>query len=114
MKVLLLSLTIAITACTSKEVYTEKRVLTYPKGQAPHLKEMYLQPQPAQQPQIEHTYVGTNNPQPAEDYSSLFAPLPEQDQWANQDIPQDNLYDLERENYYLSLMAKNKMLRGIQ
>ena len=110
MKLVLLSLTIALAACssTSKEVYTEKRVLTYPKGQTPHIKDMYLQPQ---QPQ--HTYVGTDAPQPAEDYSTLFAPVPES-RWDNPDLPTENIYDLERENYYLTLMAKNKMLRGIQ
>lgn len=115
MKVLLLSLTIAITACTSKEVYTEKRTLRYPKGESPHLKDMYMQEAQHRQqlPQVQNIYIGTNQ-QPAEPQNPLFAPLPEQDQWANPDIPQDNLYDLERENYYLSLMAKNKMLRGIQ
>jgi hypothetical protein len=117
MKAVLLSLTIALAACssTSKEVYTEKRVFTYPKGQAPHLKDMYVQPQAAPQPQIEHTYVGTNNPEPIDNYDSLFAPVPEpQDHWSNSDIPENSIQDLERENYYLSLMAKNRMLRGIQ
>lgn len=110
MKVALLLLTVAVSACssTSKEVYTEKRVLTYPKGQTTHIKDMYLQPQ-----QEQHTYVGTSTPQPAEDYSTLFAPVPES-RWDNPDMPTENIYDLERENYYLTLMAKNKMLKGIQ
>ena len=113
MKVLLLSLTIAMAACTNKEVYTEKRTFRYPRGESPHLKDMYMQePQIRQQmPQVQNIYIGQ---QSAEPQNPLFAPLPEQDRWANPDIPQENLYDLERENYYLSLMAKNKMLRGIQ
>jgi hypothetical protein len=112
MKIAIMLLSVAVAACssTSKEVYTEKRTLTYPKGQTPHIKDMYLQPQ---QPQQQHTYVGTNAPQPADDYSTLFAPVSES-RWDNQDLPSENIYDLERENYYLTLMAKNKMLKGIQ
>ena len=111
MKAVLLSLTIALAACssTSKEVYTEKRVFTYPKGQAPHLKDMYIPKQ-----NEEKTYIGTNNPEPMDNYDSLFAPIPEpQDHWSNSDIPENSTNDLERENYYLGLMAKNKMLKSM-
>ena len=53
---------LAVQACsTSKETYTETRTLRYPKGQTPHLKDFYLQPevdqpQPEQQPQYAGVY----------------------------------------------------------
>lgn len=115
MKVVLLSLTIALAACTSKEIYTEKRTLRYPKGESPHLKDMYMQDEPQhrqQMPSVQNIYIGQQ--QPAEPSNPLFAPLPEEDRWANPDLPQESIHDLERQNYYLSLMAKNKMLREIQ
>jgi len=111
MKAVLLSLTIALAACstTSTEVYTERRVLTYPKGQTPHMKELLVQPQHQEQ----NVYTGVNDPRPADDYDSLFAPVPEpQDHWSNPDIPATT-HELERENYYLGLMARNKMLKSM-
>ena len=116
MKVALMLFTAAVTACssTSTEVYTEKRTLTYPKGGHPHIKDMYMDNRPVQQEQP--VYVGVEPHQQMsaiDDASALFAPIPES-RWDNQDLPSENIYYLERENYYLTLMAKNKMLKGIQ
>ena len=44
MKRILLLLPLLFIGCSSvsKETYTEKRILTYPKKCSPHIKEMYL------------------------------------------------------------------------
>jgi hypothetical protein len=59
MKLLTATLTLALCACsTSKETYTEKRTLHYPKGKTPHLKDFYLQPGAEEQTNNTPTYAG--------------------------------------------------------
>lgn len=79
-KITLLIITAALTSCVSKETYTEKRTLTYPKGQTPHIKEMYLRNGTAV-----HTterYVGVEQPH---NDDPLIAEFPTE--WEQNDLP---------------------------
>jgi hypothetical protein len=61
MKKLLLIAILPLAACAnSKETYTETRTLRYPKGQTPHLKDFYLQPE-VEQPQPQPQYSGVHD-----------------------------------------------------
>lgn len=78
-KIALLVITAAMVSCVSKETYTEKRTLTYPKGQTPHIKEMYLRNGTAV-----HTerYVGVEQPH---NDDPLIAEFPTE--WEQNDLP---------------------------
>lgn len=101
MKNILLASCLALCACgTARETYTEKRVLTYPKGTTPNLKEMYLREDktPDAAPMVENnTYAGV--PESAVAYNDADL------------LPSDSLED---ENERLRLLAVNKILRGMQ
>jgi hypothetical protein len=51
MKKLLLLLLLPACSSVSKETYTEKRTLKYPKGGTPHIKDFYLHKQEEPTPQ---------------------------------------------------------------
>jgi|688.fasta_scaffold1368558_2 hypothetical protein len=101
MKNILLASCLALCACgTAKETYTEKRVLTYPKGTTPNLKEMYLREDktPSAASVVENnTYTGV--PESAVTYNDADF------------LPSNSLED---ENERLRLLAVNKILRGMQ
>ena len=100
---------VAMQACSSvsKETYTEKRTLTYPKGGTPHIKEMYLRNDPPDQQQ--NTYIGSHNPQPSQtipvvnNYQGDF-------DYINPDLPQKSLEEINYENQLLAAKAYNKWL----
>ena len=122
MKKIILALsvvTLAACSSTSKEVYTEKRVFTYPKGQTPHLKDMYLRDQGQENKDI--TYTGVSNP----------SVIVNDNQYVNPDVPyfepdlpsnslddavsaQRELRNLYRENDLLVAKAYNQMLKERQ
>jgi hypothetical protein len=103
MKNILLASCLALCACgTAKETYTEKRVLTYPKGTTPNLKEMYLREDkaPDSVPIVEqNTYTGVAAPDALVAYNDADL------------LPHESLAD---ENERLRLLAVNKILRGMQ
>lgn len=72
---------ILLTSCVSKETYIEKRTLTYPKGQVPHIKEMYLKN--GTTVHSAERYAGVpSEPQVGDDEAILFPP-----EWSNEDLP---------------------------
>jgi len=72
---------ILLTSCVSKETYIEKRTLTYPKGQVPHIKEMYLKN--GTTVHSTERYAGVpSEPQVGDDEAILFPP-----EWSNEDLP---------------------------
>ena len=100
MKRILLLLPLLFIGCSSvsKETYTEKRILTYPKKCNPHIKEMYL--------------GGANSIR-----TSAAVENPPMQNVVNNDIdftspvlPQ-SVEDIEQENRELIARAQNKMLR---
>lgn len=103
MKNILLASCLALCACgTAKETYTEKRVLTYPKGTTPNLKEMYLREDktPDAAPVVEqNTYTGVAVPDSVVAYNDADL------------LPHESLAD---ENERLRLLAINKILKGMQ
>jgi hypothetical protein len=118
-KLTILLLAAGLQACsmTSKEVYTEKRVFTYPKGGEPHLKEMYLRDGKHQE---QNTYIGTNTPEPVpqpqpQPYISdhdLIAPVPEVNNFQTSHEPEMTLDQLMHENLMLQAKQKNAWLRS--
>jgi len=105
---------------TGKEVYTEKRVFTYPKGGEPHLKEMYLKDNKHQE---QNTYIGTNTPEPTpvqqpEPYVNdhdLIAPVPEVNNYQTSYTPPEeekSLDQLLEENRILQAKQHNAWLRS--
>ena len=72
---------ILLTSCVSKETYIEKRTLTYPKGQVPHIKEMYLKNGTTVHSAERYAGVPTQ-PQGNDDEAILFPP-----EWSNEDLP---------------------------
>ena len=117
MKAIIGLLSVAIlSACssTSKEVYTEKRTLTYPKGGSPHLKEMYLR---NEQPEIVHqspqvvNYTGV--PDIIGDDNYVHGDVP----YFEPDLPRGEprtLHEIHAENDLLIAKAYNKWLRERQ
>lgn len=100
MKRILLLLPLVLVGCSSvsKETYTEKRILTYPKKCNPHIKEMYL--------------GGANSIR-----TSAVVENPPMQNVVNNDIdfaspvlPQ-SVEEIEQENRELIARAQNKMLR---
>lgn len=81
MKKIILLIPIILTSCVSKETYIEKRTLTYPKGQVPHIKEMYLKNGTAVHSAERYAGVPTQ-PQGNDDEALLFPP-----EWSNNDLP---------------------------
>jgi len=81
MKKIILLIPIILTSCVSKETYIEKRTLTYPKGQAPHIKEMYLKNGTTVHSAERYAGVPTQ-PQGNDDEALLFPP-----EWSNNDLP---------------------------
>lgn len=79
MKKIILLIPIILTSCVSKETYIEKRTLTYPKGQVPHIKEMYLKN--GTTVHSAERYAGVP-PQVGDDEAILFPP-----EWSNEDLP---------------------------
>jgi len=72
---------ILLTSCVSKETYTEKRTLTYPKGKVPHIKEMHLKN--GTTVHSAERYAGVpSEPQVGDDEAILFPP-----EWSNEDLP---------------------------
>ena len=98
MKKLILLAVLPLAACAnSKEIYTETRTLRYPKGQTPHLKDFYLQPeveQPRPEPQPQQ-YTGV--------YDSEVLP------WDNH---QSELDRLNKENALLIARQYNEALKN--
>lgn len=103
MRAILLASCFALCACgTAKETYVEKRVLTYPKGTTPNLKEMYLREDksPNVAPVVEqNAYTGVAAPDAAVAYNDADL------------LPHESLAD---ENERLRLLAINKILKGMQ
>lgn len=83
----------------SKETYTEKRILTYPKKQAPHIKEMYL----GGANSIRTSSIGVDNPVQNVVNNDI-------DYITNPDLPK-SVDDIEQENRELIARAQNRMLR---
>jgi hypothetical protein len=108
MKAIICLLSVAIlSACssTSKEVYTEKRTLKYPKGGTPHIKEMYLrneQPQVVTQQPARYTGIDYDNQYVSSDVPYYEPSLPRQ----------KSLQELHAENDMLIAEGYNKWLRN--
>jgi hypothetical protein len=117
--IILLLLIAGLQACSSisKETYTETRTLTYPKGNDPHLKEMYLKDAKHQE---QNTYIGTTEPQPVhqpEPYVNdidLIAPVPEVNnyQTSSEPVREKSLDQMMTENLMLQAKLRNKWLRN--
>jgi hypothetical protein len=109
-----LLLVTVLSACssTSKEVYIEKRTLTYPKGSIPHIKEMYLR---NEQPQVVHQTPQVVN------YTGVPDTIVD-DNYVNDDLPyfepdshgQRSLHAIHAENDLLIAQAYNKWLKERQ
>lgn len=84
MKKIILLIPIILTSCVSKETYIEKRTLTYPKGQVPHIKEMYLKNGTTVHSAERYAEVPQQHSQPqvGDDEAILFPP-----EWSNEDLP---------------------------
>lgn len=82
-KIITLIIPILLVSCVSKETYIEKRTLTYPKGQVPHIKEMYLKN--GTTVHSAERYAGVpQHPQPqVGDDEALLFPA----EWSNDDLP---------------------------
>jgi hypothetical protein len=97
---------VSMQACSSvsKETYTEKRTLTYPKGGVPHVKEMYLRNDP---PDQQNTYIGSSQPRAVTPVVNNY-----QGDWnyVNPDLPQKSLEDINYENQLLAAKVYNKWL----
>jgi|LakMenE01Jun11ns_1017448.scaffolds.fasta_scaffold9944171_7 hypothetical protein len=100
MKRILLLLPLLFIGCSSvsKETYTEKRILTYPKKCSPHIKEMYLGGANSMR-----TSAVENQPMQNVVNNDI-------DYITNPDLPQ-SVEDIEQENRELIARAQNKMLR---
>jgi hypothetical protein len=118
MKAIIGLLSVAIlSACssTSKEVYTEKRTLTYPKGSSPHIKDMYLR---NEQPQIVHQTPQVVN------YTGVPDTIVDDNRYLNSDVPYfepelprndpRSLHAIHAENDLLIAQAYNKWLKERQ
>lgn len=102
MKRILLLLPLVLVGCSSvsKETYTEKRILTYPKKSSPHIKEMYL--------------GGANSIKTSSavgvDYPVHNVVNNDIDYISNPDLPK-SVEEIEQENRDLIARAQNRMLR---
>jgi hypothetical protein len=101
MKRILLLMPLVFVGCSSvsKETYTEKRILTYPKKSSPHIKEMYL----GGANSIKTSSVGVDIPVQNVVNNDI-------DYINNPDLPQ-SVEDIEQENRELIARAQNRMLR---
>ena len=99
MKHILLLLPLLFIGCSSvsKETYTEKRILTYPKKCSPHIKEMYL--------------GGANSIRTsAVENPPMQNVVNNEIDFTSQVLPQ-SVEDIEQENRELIARAQNKMLK---
>ena len=119
-RIVILAVTTALQACSSvsKETYTETRTLRYPKGQEPHLKDMYLRENPAAQEQ--NTYIASVAPAAPEPIPAVDPYQGDLALFANSDLPSspqesdDEFYArMAKENSRLNAIAYNKMLRRL-
>lgn len=90
-----------------EEVYTERRTLSYPKGQVSQLKEL-----------IEHTSKPQTIPpqpnQPVENHQYIGVDYEEDRRWANPDLPQEDTRTLSQiyaDNARLDALRLNRQLR---
>jgi len=90
-----------------EEVYTERRTLSYPKGQVSQLKEL-----------IQHTSKPEAIPaqpvQPVEHHQYIGVDYEEDRAWANPDLPQEDTRTLSQiyaDNARLDALRLNKQLR---